>query len=92
MAMMQIDCEVVNTKLLHIHESAIPTPPSNASTPAGGDSSDTGGRRGKLNFPAAPTDGLTVDTALRWNGSAPAGHAGEGQEQEARCSGESSAD
>ena len=78
-AMMQIDCEVVNTKLLHIHQSAIPTPPSNHSAPTGGAAdrgvrlNDTGAARGKLNFPAAPTDGLAVDTALRWNDSAPFG-------------------
>ncbi|KAF0306956.1 Cyclic AMP-dependent transcription factor ATF-6 beta [Amphibalanus amphitrite] len=80
-AMMQIDCEVVNTKLLHIHESAIPTPPSNHSAPTGarhsGDGSsrlnDTGAARGKLNFPAAPAEGLAVDTPLRWNLSASLG-------------------
>ncbi|XP_037080157.1 cyclic AMP-dependent transcription factor ATF-6 beta-like [Pollicipes pollicipes] len=79
-AMMQIDCEVVNTKLLHIHESVVPTPPSNNSTPTGSDEAqlnNTRGSRRNFNFSAPPTGGFPVDTALRWNGSLSAGKRGK---------------
>jgi len=60
-SMMQIDCEVINTRLLHVHETAIPRPPSNHSDRAAADSSRS------YDY---PTSGRG-STAVRLNGSLP---------------------